>query len=156
MPRASGAKPASRRSRVEALDRHVGARIVERRRALGLTQHRLAELIGVTYQQAHKYEKGINRISVGRLYEVARALDVEIGYFFEGIEPGPRDEELMPQRRLLLTFMRSVVAIPARRHQEAILSLTRALADPVARQRGVRGLDWLVRKSPGRSRGKRV
>jgi hypothetical protein len=47
---------------------------------------------------------------------------LKIGYFFEGIEPGPmRNEELMPQRRLLLTFMRSVVAIPARRHQEEIL-----------------------------------
>ena len=46
---------------------------------LGLTQHQMAELIGVTYQQAHKYETAINRISAGRLYQIAQALDVEVG-----------------------------------------------------------------------------
>jgi transcriptional regulator with XRE-family HTH domain len=56
----------------------------ERRIMLGLTQQQMAELIGVTYQQAHKYEKGINRVTAGRLYHIARALCVEVGYFFEG------------------------------------------------------------------------
>jgi transcriptional regulator with XRE-family HTH domain len=55
----------------------------ERRIMLGLTQHQMAELMRVTYQQAHKYEKGINRIATGRLYHVAQALGVEVGYFFE-------------------------------------------------------------------------
>ena len=55
------------RSRAQDVDRHVGARLRERRIMLGLTQQQLAELIGVTYQQAHKYENGINRISAGRL-----------------------------------------------------------------------------------------
>jgi DNA-binding XRE family transcriptional regulator len=60
---------ASRRStgRTQDVDRHVGARVRERRIMLGLTQQQLADLIGVTYQQAHKYERGINRISAGRL-----------------------------------------------------------------------------------------
>jgi hypothetical protein len=62
---------------------------------------RLAELIGA-YQQAHKYEKGINRISAGQLYQIARVLGVGIDYFFESIEPGViRDDELMPQRNSL-------------------------------------------------------
>jgi transcriptional regulator with XRE-family HTH domain len=56
----------------------------ERRVMLGLTQQQMAELIGVTYQQAHKYEKGINRVAAGRLYRIAQALGVEVGYFFEG------------------------------------------------------------------------
>ena len=56
-----------RRSRPQDMDRHVGARMRERRIMLGLTQQQMAELIGVTYQQAHKYEKGINRIAAGRL-----------------------------------------------------------------------------------------
>jgi transcriptional regulator with XRE-family HTH domain len=51
---------------------------------LGLTQQQLAEVIGVTYQQAHKYERGINRVSAGRLFEIARALSAPIMYFYEG------------------------------------------------------------------------
>ena len=76
---------ASRRStgRTQDIDRHVGARVRERRIMLGLTQQQLADLIGVTYQQAHKYERGINRVSAGRLYEIAQVLSVPIGYFFE-------------------------------------------------------------------------
>ena len=79
---------ASRRStgRTQDIDRHVGARVRERRIMLGLTQQQLADLIGVTYQQAHKYERGINRISAGRLYEISQVLSVPIGYFFDGLE----------------------------------------------------------------------
>ena len=78
----------SRRSttRTQDVDRYVGARIRERRIMLGLTQQQLADLIGVTYQQAHKYEKGINRIAAGRLSGIAHALGVEVGYFFEGAD----------------------------------------------------------------------
>ena len=78
----------SRRStgRTQDIDRHVGGRVRERRIMLGLTQQQLADLIGVTYQQAHKYERGINRISAGRLYEIAQVLSVPIGYFFDGLE----------------------------------------------------------------------
>jgi transcriptional regulator with XRE-family HTH domain len=76
------------RARPQDVDRYVGARIRERRILLGLTQQQLAELIGVTYQQAHKYEKGINRVAAGRLYEVARVLGVDPGYFYEGVQSG--------------------------------------------------------------------
>ena len=54
-----------------AIDDHVGARIRERRIMLGLTQLQLAEVIGVTYQQLHNYERGINRVSAWRLFEIA-------------------------------------------------------------------------------------
>src|SRR5216684_341602 len=67
----SMAKPKRGRS-TAAIDDHVGGRIRERRIMLGLTQQQLAEMIGVTYQQAHKYERGINRVSAGRLFEIAR------------------------------------------------------------------------------------
>src|SRR5579884_4065703 len=69
--------------RTQDIDRHVGARVRERRIMLGLTQQQLADLIGVTYQQAHKYERGINRVSAGRLYEVAQVLSVPVSYFFD-------------------------------------------------------------------------
>ena len=78
------------RPRPQDADRHIGARLRARRLSLGLTQQGLAELIGVTYQQAHKYEKGVNRIAGGRLYTIAQALGVEVGFFYDGIgaEPG--------------------------------------------------------------------
>ncbi len=80
------------RSRAQDIDRHVGARMRERRIMLGLTQQQMAELIGVTYQQAHKYEKGINRIGAGRLFEIARILGVPIYYFYEGVTDAEGEE----------------------------------------------------------------
>ena len=105
---------------------------------LGLTQQQMAELIGVTYQQAHKYETGINRISAGRLYQIARALGVDISYFFEDVEPGNdaaavRARELMPQQRMLLELARNFAAIKSRKHQEALCHLARVLGDSEAK-----------------------
>src|SRR4051794_6092247 len=76
------------RPRAEDIDRHVGARLRAWRIALGLTQQELAARIGITCQQAHKYEKGANRISAGRLHALARALGVDVGYFYEGLGSG--------------------------------------------------------------------
>ena len=111
------------------IDRHVGARMRERRIMLGLTQQQMAELIGVTYQQAHKYEKGINRIAAGRLSTIAQALGVEVSYFFENAEADQASVEPSPQQRLLLELARSFVALPSRKHQEAICNLARVLAN---------------------------
>src|SRR4051794_19057954 len=80
--------PRGARARPQDIDRHVGRRIRERRLLLGLTQMQLADLIGVTYQQAHKYEAGVNRVSAGRLGTIANALGVEPGWFFEGVGIG--------------------------------------------------------------------
>ncbi len=66
------------------IDRVVGQRIRWRRRELKLTQERLGELLELTFQQVQKYEKGVNRVSAGRLYEIAGVLGVPISYFFEG------------------------------------------------------------------------
>jgi len=128
---ARGRSPAEpTRSRPQDIDRHVGARMRERRIMLGLTQQQMAELIGVTYQQAHKYEKGINRIAGGRLYHIARALGVDVGYFYEGVGGQGAGFKPTPQQRLLLELARGFTALPSRRHQEAICGLVRALANP--------------------------
>ena len=110
-------------------DRHVARRLRERRLALGLTQPQVAELIGVTYQQAHKYEIGANRLSVGRLHAIARALGVEPGYFFEGLEAGPPPELPVWQGKMP-ELARDFLKLPSRRHQEMIAELARALAGP--------------------------
>jgi len=110
-----------------AIDDHVGGRIRERRIMLGLTQQQFAEMIGVTYQQAHKYERGINRVSAGRLFEIAHALSAPITYFFEGIgEEGPRP--ILPHQRTLLEITRNIAEIRNEKHREAISQLARALA----------------------------
>jgi len=120
------------RSRALDVDHYVSLRIRQRRIMLGLTQQQMAELIGVTYQQAHKYETGINRISAGRLYQIAQALGVDIGYFFEDVDPErkstPNQPELMPQQRMLLELARNFANIPNRKHQEALCNLARVLA----------------------------
>jgi transcriptional regulator with XRE-family HTH domain len=64
------------------IDQRVAHRIRERRLRLGMTQQRLAEMIGVAFQQAHKYERGLSRVSAGRLFHIATVLDAPITYFF--------------------------------------------------------------------------
>jgi transcriptional regulator with XRE-family HTH domain len=95
---------------------------------LGLTQQQMANMIGVTYQQAHKYERGINRISAGRLYQIAGALAVEVAYFYEGIDEG-NAAEIEPLQRMCLEVARNFTQISNERHQLALSSLARALAE---------------------------
>lgn len=66
------------------IDKVVGANIYRQRRKLKLTQEKLGELLGLTFQQVQKYEKGVNRVSAGRLFEIAEVLEVPVGFFFEG------------------------------------------------------------------------
>lgn len=68
------------------IDRVVGQRIRWRRRELKLTQEKLGELLALTFQQVQKYEKGVNRVSAGRLFEIAGVLEVPVSYFFDGAE----------------------------------------------------------------------
>jgi transcriptional regulator with XRE-family HTH domain len=67
------------------IDLHVGARIRMRRKILGVSQERLAEDLGLTFQQIQKYERGANRVSASKLYEIARSLQSSVAYFFEGL-----------------------------------------------------------------------
>jgi transcriptional regulator with XRE-family HTH domain len=125
-------RSAGGRSRALDVDHYVSLRIRQRRIMLGLTQQQMAELIGVTYQQAHKYETGINRISAGRLYQIAQALGVDISYFFEDIDPDkrskPRAADMMPQQRMLLELARNFASINNRKHQDALCNLARVPA----------------------------
>ena len=79
------------------IDRHVGRRIRARRNERGLSQNRLAETIGVTFQQVQKYERGANRVVASRLYDLAVALDVPVDYFFEDA-PAEALEDSAPTR----------------------------------------------------------
>ena len=115
-------------NRATETDRYVGGRIRERRIMLGLSQQQMAHMIGVTYQQTHKYERGINRISAGRLFEIARALKVPVSYFFEGLGDRPEGGTLTGRQRMCLELARNFAQITNGRHQEALSHLARALA----------------------------
>lgn len=74
------------------IDLHLGKRLRRRRRLLGLTQQQLAGVVGVRFQQIQKYECGANRISAARLWSLAEALEVPVGYFYDGLTTAPRGE----------------------------------------------------------------
>ena len=69
------------------VDAHVGHRVRLRRMLVGMSQERLGELLGLTFQQVQKYEKGVNRIGAGRLYELAGILGVPVSFFYEDLTP---------------------------------------------------------------------
>lgn len=70
-----------------AVDIHVGKRIRLRRTLLGLSQDQLSAALNITFQQVQKYERGSNRVSASRLWDISQILDVEIGYFFDDMSP---------------------------------------------------------------------
>ena len=122
------------------VDGHVGHRVRLRRMLMGMSQERLGELLGLTFQQVQKYEKGINRIGAGRLFEVAGILGVPVSFFYEdvdsttsatgfaeGEEPPPVMEFLSSGEglQLSLAFMR-IKDVKVRRR---ILELVRSLAE---------------------------
>ncbi len=91
MPKPSGvrrrAKKQTSRKGPNPIDIHVGARVRLRRHLLGLTRQTLAKAVGVTYQQLQKYERGVNRVGASRLFNLGRALDVPVSFFFEDLSP---------------------------------------------------------------------
>jgi transcriptional regulator with XRE-family HTH domain len=117
---------AMRPRKATSVDSYVAARVRERRVMLGVSQHQLAEVIGVTYQQAQKYEKGINRISAGQLYEIACALNTPVTHFYNGLSEEP--QPLTPHERRLLYIARNFVEIQNEEHRVALCELVRALA----------------------------
>jgi transcriptional regulator with XRE-family HTH domain len=128
---ARDARPArGGRVRAQEVDQHVAARLRERRLLLGLTQQELGDRVGSSAQQVHKYETGVNRLSAGRLVQFAEALEMEVAYFFAGLEPTTETAPAPAERqRTLLMLARDFTRLPDQRHREALCLLARALAD---------------------------
>jgi transcriptional regulator with XRE-family HTH domain len=116
------------------VDRHVGLRLRMRRRELGLSQERLAQAVGLTFQQIQKYERAANRISASKLWELARILRTDVGYFYDGLaelegerasQQNLHDFLLAPDGlELAATFPRLAPTLRGR-----VLELVRALGD---------------------------
>ncbi len=124
------------------IDIHVGLQVRLRRKALKISQEKLAEALGLTFQQVQKYERGANRISASKLYEIARALRVSIAWFFEGLsdpaaEPieGIEEPETSPFARSFLMSQEGVdlanlfPRLPQRRVRRRLVELVRSLVE---------------------------
>ncbi len=80
-------KPVVRTGKPNPVDIHVGSRVRLRRTLLGLSQEKLGEAIGLTFQQIQKYERGANRVGASRLYALSHVLDVPVAFFFDDMSP---------------------------------------------------------------------
>ena len=114
-------------SSVTAVDRHVGARIRERRIALDLSQLQLAQMIGATYQRIYKFESGANRVSSGILFAVAEALGVGVGFFYDPIGAALDEPDQSSRQTALPELARNFIEIRDHRLQEALCALARAM-----------------------------
>lgn len=120
-------------SRSRRVDQHVGERIRLRRTELGLTQEQLAAALDVSYQQVQKYETGANRISAGRIFEIARKLRVDIGYFFDGLPLG-EGEVVLPlehggRNRTAIELVRKFALIEDQEVRSAIAGLVKTIVE---------------------------
>ena len=82
--------------RPNPIDIYVGSRIRLRRTLMGMSQERLGEALGLTFQQVQKYERGANRVGASRLFDLAHVLGVEVGFFYEEMPNGTRVERTPP------------------------------------------------------------
>jgi transcriptional regulator with XRE-family HTH domain len=102
---------------INPVDRNVGKRLRQRRVELGMSQQALGEVLGLSFQQIQKYESGANRIAASRLYAICQSLEVEVSFFFEGVDEmlsgedtETRESKLMTGREAL-ELLRSYVSI---------------------------------------------
>jgi len=113
------------------VDEYVGERIRQRRTMMGLTQEQLAAALNISYQQVQKYETGANRVSAGRLYEIAQCLDTGVSHFFEGLDDAPGRTE-MPhggRNRVTIDLVRNFQSIPDSEVRNAVSNLVKSLTE---------------------------
>jgi transcriptional regulator with XRE-family HTH domain len=142
-------QPVGKARQAHPVDVHVGGRVRLRRVFLGYSQEKLANALGLTFQQIQKYERGANRISASKLYELSRILSVPVTYFFEGVESegeagganGPEsgatasagihssDPDFTNQRETL-QLISSYYRIPDSKVRAEVLSLLKTLGRP--------------------------
>ncbi|WP_298843419.1 helix-turn-helix transcriptional regulator [uncultured Roseobacter sp.] len=117
------------------VDVHVGKRIRQRRWLVGMTQQKLAEAVGIKFQQIQKYETGANRVSASRLWDIADALEVDVAFFFEGLKSEADDDaqadaipaDMMGDKEAM-DLVRSYYAIPENQRRR-LFELARVLSD---------------------------
>lgn len=121
--RFKGARHAAR------IDQHVGDKIRRRRMLLGYTQEQLAESLDISYQQIQKYETGANRVSAGRLYQIAERLEVPITFFFDGLGMEYEPENASGSNRATIELVRHFNQIGDISVRSALTGLVKSLAN---------------------------
>jgi transcriptional regulator with XRE-family HTH domain len=124
-------------------DAYVGSRVRLRRKMLGMSQEKLGERLGITFQQIQKYEKGTNRVGASRLQAMAAALEVPVSYFFPDSSPGADPIGMQEEgASFVMDFMstseglelsRAFVKIRSTKVRRKVVELVRALAEDAAR-----------------------
>ena len=117
------------------VDVHVGKRIRHRRWMNGTTQQQLAEAVGIKFQQIQKYETGMNRVSASRLWDIANVLNVNVSFFFEGLDESKRSAgsstdlpgDILTDKEAL-ELLRSYYAIPENQRRR-LFDLARVLSE---------------------------
>jgi transcriptional regulator with XRE-family HTH domain len=146
---ADGRRSRRKSDKPNPIDVHVGARVRLRRTLLGMSQERLGEAIGLTFQQVQKYERGANRVGASRLYDLSRVLDVPVSFFFDDLDAAPpvpvdgaatgvaepaaapyEPDPLM--RRETLELVRAYYRIPDPQIRRRLFDLTKAIANACA------------------------
>ena len=124
---------------LNSVDVYVGTRLKIRRNEMGLSQNKIGEMTGVTFQQIQKYEKGTNRIGASRLYEFAKILKVPVSYFYDqyeathegsnltDIKEGFKDKDAVSEKEII-TLIKSFSAIKDPAHRKSIINLAKTLS----------------------------
>jgi transcriptional regulator with XRE-family HTH domain len=110
------------------VDKYIGGKIYSLRLAQGFSRQQLSQIIGVTHQQLQKYEKGTNRISVGRLVLIAKALSKDTSYFYEGLEAANSEPVVTQHQRMCIEVSRNFMKIENSEHQTAVNTLVKSLS----------------------------
>ncbi len=113
---------------ISEVDQFVGGKIYSLRLAKGLSRQQLSKSIGVTHQQLQKYEKGTNRISIGRLVLIAKALEKDTSYFYEGLENNSQEPIMTKHQRMCIEISRNFMKIKSSEHQNAVNTLVKSLS----------------------------
>ena len=130
------------------IDKHVGARVRMRRLLIGLSQEKLGEALGITFQQVQKYEKGVNRIGASRLLHIAGILDVGVEFFFEGLP------QVKASGSSVSTPMLEFLTMP---ESDRLVRGFVRLKDETARRKVADLVEWLATAHDGpQARGKRA
>ena len=145
-PRKGSSRGRTPSGKPNPIDVHVGSRVRLRRTLLGMSQEKLGEALGLTFQQVQKYERGANRVGASRLYDLSRVLDVPVSYFFDDMndetmaasprhmvratEDPPESEEAILAQRETLELVRAYTRIKDPNVRRQVQELARTLAAP--------------------------
>lgn len=137
-----------KKGRASSFDEHIGMRLRQRRALMGMTQEKLADAVGITFQQVQKYENGANRISASRLYEFSNILDIPVDYFYEGTQAGKKHmaglaepvqtpfegQDDVMERKETLELIRVYYSIHSPKLRKDLFNLVKSMAESLKAQ----------------------